>query len=115
MLDAIRVVDQVSGPEKEAYAHDIPILPDHFQCKTQGIAPDLSRTPKQEMIGRPRCNLVVRQFHFPLLTSALIAKRYSPGEDPHERAHLESISSRSFRSLDRCNRFHRLGEFEVNE
>ena len=66
LLDAIRVVDQVSGPEKEAYAHDITVLPGHFQCKTRGVVPDLSRTPKQEMIGRSWCNLVMRHSYFPL-------------------------------------------------
>ena len=72
MLDAIRVVDQVSGPEKEAYPNDITVVPGHFQSKTQRVVPDISRTPKQEMTGRSWYTFVVRQFCFPLLTSALV-------------------------------------------
>jgi len=64
MLDAIGVIDQVSGPEQEADPHDITVLPDHFQSKTQRVVPDVSRTPKQEMTRRPWRNLVVKQFSF---------------------------------------------------
>ena len=64
MLDAIRVIDQVSGPEKQAYPNDITVVPGHFQSKTQRVVPDVSRTPKQEMTRRPWRNLVVRQFSF---------------------------------------------------
>jgi len=70
MLDAIRVIDQVCRPEKEAYPNDITVVPGHFQSKTQRVVPDISRTPKQDMTGRSWYTLVVRQFFFPLLTSA---------------------------------------------
>lgn len=33
-----------------------------FPIQNAGVAPDISRTPKQEMIGWPWRNLVVRQF-----------------------------------------------------
>ena len=75
MLDAIRVIDQVSGPEKEAYPNDITVVPGHFQSKTQRVVPDISRTPKQEMTGRSWYTLVVRQFCFPF--SALQVLRLS--------------------------------------
>ena len=37
MLDAIGVIDQVSGPQKEAYPNDITVLPDHFQSQTESL------------------------------------------------------------------------------
>jgi len=64
MLDAIGVIDQVSGPQKNAYPNDITVLPDHFQSKTERVVPDVSRTTKKEMTGRPWRNLVVRQCSF---------------------------------------------------
>ena len=65
MFDAIRVTNQVSGPKEEAYPNSITVVPGHFQSKAQRVAPDVSRTPKQEMTRRPCCNPVVSQFCFP--------------------------------------------------
>jgi hypothetical protein len=59
-----------------------------FRSKAQRVAPDVSRTPKQEMTRRSWCNLVVSQFCFPLLTSASIANSYPTGKDLYERVHL---------------------------
>jgi CRISPR/Cas system CMR subunit Cmr6 (Cas7 group RAMP superfamily) len=61
MFDAIRVVDQVNGPEKQAYPKDITVVTGHFQSKKQRVVPNISRTPKQEMARRPWCHLVVKK------------------------------------------------------
>ena len=92
MFDAIRVIDQVSGPEKQAYPNDITVVPGHFQSKTQRVVPDVSRTPKQEMARRPWCHLVVRQFCFPV---SLVSQAEASAAWTGATASAGLVSSRS--------------------
>jgi len=88
MFDAIRVIDQVSGPEKQAYPNDITVVPGHFQSKTQRVVLDVSRTPKKEMTMWTWSILVAEQYGPSGCFSAWFSHLSSPsfGNVPHDRA-----------------------------
>ena len=87
MLDTIRVIDQVSVPEKEAYPNNITILLGHGQSKTQRVAPYLSRTPKKEMTMWTWSILVAEQYGPSGCFSAWFSHLSYPsfGNVPHDR------------------------------
>ncbi len=58
MLDAVRVVDQVSRPEEEAQSNYVSVLVGHGQAKMEGIALYLACISQQEMSTWTRRNLV---------------------------------------------------------
>jgi len=49
MLDAIRVKDEVAGPEEQACAHDVPVALGLVREKAEGITPNSQGTSQQQV------------------------------------------------------------------